>query len=187
MPKFVVSAAIVGSMLMLAGCDTTSAIAGYSPSTTNVIAFQTALKPKGAVVQVGDFGAAADVANPTCRMAGALDVSQGKRPEQYVRDALQTELFTAQVYDVNAPVAITGSLDQLEVNTFGTGSWTLGLTVRSSVDPVGYRVTTVRQFKSSYSAYSACQNATNAFAPTVQQLIGQVVSNPGFSKLVGMN
>lgn len=187
MQKLVLGAALAGSMMMLAGCDTTSAVVGYSPSTTNVLAFQSALKPTGKAVRVGNFGAAPGVAIPTCRMAGALDVSQGKPPAQYVRDALQTELFTAQVYDVNAPVTINGHLEELKVDTFGTGTWTLGLQVTSSADPVGYRVSAVRNFKSSYSAYSACQNATNAFAPTVQDLISLVVSNPGFAKLAGAN
>jgi len=185
MLKVVSGAALAGVALLLVGCDTTSAVMGYAPSTTNVLAFQGALKPSGTTVKVGDFTAGPGVAAPSCRMAGALDVSQGKPLQQYVRDALQTELFTAQVYDGAALVTITGSLDEAKVNTFGTGSWTLGLQVTSNRDPVGYHVTATRQFKSSYSAIAACQNATNAFAPTVQDLLGQVITNAGFPKLVG--
>jgi hypothetical protein len=185
MRKIVLSTALLGAVLVLGGCDTTSAIAPYSPSTQNVLAFQGALKGKGATAQVGDFTAAPTIAPPGCRMAGALDVSPGKPLERYIKDALQTELFTAQVYDAQSPVTISGRLDEVKVNTFGTGSWTLGLQVTSNKDQTGYHVEAVRTFKTSYSAMAACQNATNAFAPTVQDLIGQVVNNPGFAKLAG--
>lgn len=177
--------ALAASLVAVAACDTTSAIAPYSPSTSNVLAFQSALKPSATTVSVGDFTQAAGVAKPSCRLAGSLDVTSGKAIEQYIKDALQTELFTAQVYDVNSPVKINGRLDEVKVNTFGTGSWTLGLQVTSNRDPEGYHVQAVRTFSSSMSAMAACQNATNAFAPTVQDLIGQVVSNPGFAKLTG--
>jgi hypothetical protein len=177
-------AATAAALLLLAGCDTTSAIAPYSASTTNVLAFQTALKPQGGNVKVGDF-TAAEYTKPSCRLAGSLDVTAGKSYEQYIKDAMQTELFTAQVYDVNSPVTISGRLDTVKVNTFGTGSWTLGLQVTSNRDPVGYHVTVVHSFATSYSAMSACRNATSAFTPAVQDLIGQVVTNPGFGKLAG--
>lgn len=185
MRNVLTGAALAGAALILAACDTTSPVAPYSPSTANVLAFQSALKPSGNSVKVGDFTSTAADSKPTCRLAGALDVTPGKTIEQYVKDAMQTELFTAQVYDVNSPVAISGRLDEVKVNTFGTGSWTLGMQVTSSRDPTGYHVQAVRTFKTSFSATAACQNATNAFAPTVQDLIAQVVNNPGFGKLVG--
>jgi hypothetical protein len=162
-------------------------MAGYTPSTSNILGFQSALKPSATNVRTGDFTAGAGVEIPTCRMAGKLDVTAGKPLEQYVKEAMQAELFQAGVYDTNAGVVINGRLDQLKVNTFGTGSWDLGLQVTSNKDPVGYHVQTTRTFKSSYSAMSACQNATNAFAPTVQDLLGQVVNHAGFAKLVGKN
>ena len=176
---------LCATSVLISACDTTTAIAPYSPSTANVLAFQSQLKGSGKTVKVGDFAAEPSVAQPTCRLAGSLDVTSGKPLQGYVKDALQTELFTAQVYDVNAPVTIMGDLTEVKVDTFGTGSWTLGLDVSSSVDPKGYHVQTVRTFKSSFSAVAACQNATNSFAPAVQDLIGEVVNNPGFAHLVG--
>lgn len=185
MKKALLGLGFAGLLVTLTGCDTTSAVTAYSPSTPNVLAFQSALKPMAGGVKVGDFKAAPGIAAPTCRLAGSLDVTSGKPLEQYIRDAMQTELFTAQVYNVDSKLTLSGTLDEVKVNTFGTGAWTLGLQVTSSADPVGYHVQVVRSFQSSYSAVSACRNATNAFAPTVQDLLSQVVSNPGFSKLVG--
>lgn len=187
MYKVIATAASAAAAVVLAGCDTTSPMAGYTPSTNNILGFQAALKPTGSNVKTGDFTAGPGIEIPTCRMAGKLDVTAGKPLEQYVKEAMQAELFQAGVYDVNSGVVINGRLDQLKVNTFGTGSWELGLQVTSSKDPLGYHVQATREFKSSYSAMSACQNATNAFAPTVQDLLGKVVTDPGFGKLVGKN
>jgi len=185
MNRFIFGAALAVAAVAVAGCDTTSPMAGYTPSTTNILGFQSALKPTGTMVRTGDFASGAGVEIPTCRMAGKLDVTAGKALDQYVKEAMQAELFQAGVYDTGAGVVINGRLDELKVNTFGTGSWTLGLQVTSNKDPAGYHVEAVRSFKSSYSAVAACQNATNAFAPTVQDLLGQVVNNAGFARLVG--
>jgi hypothetical protein len=176
--------AIIVSLTALSACDTTSPVAGYTPATANVLAFQSALKPTNTLVKVGQFTSASDIQTPGCRLVGSLDVTAGKSLDQYMKDALQTDLFTAQVYDVNSPTSISGKLDELKVNTFGTGSWTIGMQVTSNRDPAGYHVTVVRPFKSSYVAEAACHNATNAFAPTVQDLMAQIVGNPGFAKLV---
>jgi hypothetical protein len=174
-------------MMTVAACDTTSAVAPYSASMPNVLAYQSALKGSGNAVRVGDFTAATGVAIPTCRLAGALDVTAGKSVQQYIKDAMQTEIFTAQVYDQNSSITITGYVDEVKLNTFGTGSWTLGLKVTSNRDPVGYHVEAVHMFSTSYTAVAACRNATSAFAPAVQDLLGMVVANPGFLKLAGRN
>ena len=184
MRKIMIAAALAGATT-LAACDTTSPVIQYTPSTANVLALQSAMKSSGNTVKVSDFATADGVASPGCRMVGTLDVTGGKTLGQYLHDALQTELFTAGVYDVNSPVAITGKLESMKVNTFGTGSWTLVLSVASSRDPTGYTVQVTHSFSTSYMATAACQNATNAFAPSVQELIGQVVANPGFAKLIG--
>jgi hypothetical protein len=184
MNRIWVGAATIGALALVAGCDTTTAVAPYSASTPNVLAFQSSLKSSGGTVRVGDFSSP-DSAKPSCRLAGGLDVTAGKSYGEYIKDAMQTELFAAQVYDVNSPVTITGSVDEVKVNTFGTGSWSLGLQVKSNRDPVGYHVRVVHNFATSYSAYSACKNATAAFAPAVQDLLGLVVNNPSFAKLTG--
>lgn len=157
MKKLLIAALATVAYIPLAACNTTSPIAAYTPATSNVLAFQAALKPTNTTVRVGDFSAAPGIKAPGCRMVGALDVTAGKTLEQYLKDALQTDLFTAQVYDVNSPVVINGRLDEIKVNTFGTGSWTLGLQVTSNKDPAGYHVTAVRTFKTSYVAEAACQ------------------------------
>ena len=185
MNKILLTFAGCAALLVLSACDTTSAIVPYTASTPNMLALQTKMRPIGGRLRVGDFAMASGVEKPGCRLVGQMDVTSGRPIEEYVKNALQTEIFTAQLYDVDGSVVISGQVDEVKVNTFGTGSWTLGLKVTSNRDPTGYHVETVKRFGTSYIAEAACRNASNAFAPAVQDLLGQVFSNPGFDKLAG--
>jgi len=176
----------VAVLLALGACDTTSPAVGYMPSTQNVIAIQGAMK--GGKVAVSDFATGPGLnTRPLCRLDGPLDVTAGKPMGQYLKDAMESELFQAQALDTKSPVVISTVLNEMKVGTLGTGSWTLGLQVSSNKDPQGYYVRVDRPFSSSYTAVGACRNAVNAFAPTVQQLLGEVVNNPDFGKLSGVN
>jgi hypothetical protein len=182
--KPVAISALIACALVLSACETTTAIP-YQPSTQNVITAQRTLKPNATKVTLGAFTASGGTDKPTCRAAGTLDIAPGKSVESYIREAFQTELFTAGGYDEGAGVSITGNLDTLAVDTFGTGKWTLQVTVKSTAYPQGYTVSTVYPFASSFSAVSACQNATTAFNPAVQELLGKIVASPDFAKLTG--
>ena len=59
------------------------------------------------------------------------------------------------------------------------------MSLTSSADPSGYQVTTTFPFSSSFSAVSACKNASAAFGPAVNDLIAKAVANPGFARLAG--
>ena len=105
--------------------------------------------------------------------------------ETYIRDAFQAELFQAGVLSATSGASINGRIDAVDLNTMGTGSWNLTLTLTSSSDPTGYQVATTFPFSSSFSAVSACKNASAAFGPAVNDLIAKAVANPGFARLAG--
>lgn len=176
--------ALSAAVVCLAACESTSAIP-YQPSTQNVIAAQRVLQPANATVAVGSFSAAEGVAKPTCRMAGQLDIAPGKDVPTFIRDAFESELFMSGAYAAEG-VQISGHVEDLQVNTFGTGSWTITLALTSPSNPTGYRVTTTHEFASSFSAYSACQNAVTAFNPAVAALLGQAINDPNFASVAGV-
>jgi len=182
MIRYVCAAAAV---LTLCACETTSS-RPYTPSTSNIMAFQSALKDDGTKVQLATFVAGADVDQSlTCRALGALEVAPGKTPIQFVEGAMRDELFAAGVYDQASGNLIRGEVTQLEFSSFGTGSWNIGLKLTSDTMPEGYTVSTNYKFKTSYSALKACQNVIDAFTPAVQELIGSAVANPEFKTLAG--
>ncbi|MEM8921139.1 MAG: hypothetical protein AAGB25_07205 [Pseudomonadota bacterium] len=170
------------SVFVVSACETTSS-RPYKASTENIMAMQQTLGSSGVAVSVGEFSAAEGVdIEPTCRALGALEIAPGKTPVEYIRSAFQDELFAAGVIDSAAP-AITGVLEQLEFNSFGTGSWDVTLKLASDAYPEGFSVTNSYEFKTSFSALKACQNVIDAFQPTVSGLIAEAVAHPEFSNL----
>lgn len=148
------------------------------------MAYQDAFKASGAKVKLGTFTASEGVdTSPTCRLMGALEVSPGKTPVDFIASAFKDELFEAGVYDNTSNNVIKGNINELKFSSFGTGKWTINLNVSSDAMPAGYDVSTEYSFKTSYSAIRACQNVVDAFTPAVQELLSKVVANPDFAKL----
>lgn len=176
-------AIVSASALVLAACESTTSLP-YQASTQNVIAAQQALNETEAKVSVAPFSAASGVAKPTCRMAGQLDVAPGTDIQSYIRNAFEAEMFMADLLDANG-TSIRGHIEDVQVSTFGTGSWTLVMSVSSDHLPEGYQVTSSHGFATSFSAYMACQNASVAFNSAVQALLSDVINHPSFSRLAG--
>ena len=167
-------------MIVLTGCETTSSIP-YSASTQNVLNFQKQLPETN--VSLGSFVDSNHMEELTCRLLGPIDVSRGKSKAEYIKDAMQTELFLAQVYSVDSDVIIEGKLDAVNFSSVSPANWEFEFTVSSNLY-TGYTVKTKYEFNTSYSAYSACKNVADAFGPAVQDLINTIVTHPDFSKLV---
>lgn len=183
MKKLILISALSLNLLFLTGCETTSS-QPYTASTENVLKFQSHLKDSESGVTLGEFTENSDIGSLTCRLNGPVDVSPGKTKAEYIRGAMQTELFMAQVYDANSDVKITGNLDSLTFSSVSPASWEIGFTVDSNKSE-GYSVTTNYPFKTSFSAYTACKNVSDAFGPAIQALINDIVSHKEFSSLIG--
>ncbi len=171
------------SGIVLTGCETTSSIP-YTASTENVLQFQSALSSSNLKVKLGSFTESEAVVDLTCRLMGPIDVSRGKTKAEYIKEAMQTELFMAQVYSVDGDIVIEGKLDSLDFSSVSPASWKFEFTV-SSNKYSGYSVSTNYTFDTSFSAYSACKNVADAFGPAVQDLINSIVTHPKFATLVG--
>jgi hypothetical protein len=171
------------SGFVLTGCETTSSIP-YTSSTENVLQFQSALSQSDVKVKLGSFAESESIGELTCRLLGPIDVSRGKTRAEYIKDAMQTELFLAQAYSVDSDIVIEGKLDSLNFSSVSPASWEFGFTIFSNKSS-GYSVNTKYQFNTSYSAYSACKNVADAFGPAVQDLINTIVTHPDFAALVG--
>ena len=168
-------------LLTLASCETTST-RPYQASTDNVMKFQRVISETGNKVNLGYFS---NDSNPLgmCRLNGPVDVSPGKTIAQYIKEAMQTELLMAQAYDESSAVTINAQLNDLNFSSVSPAKWTFELALSSNVSS-GYTVSSSYNFKTSYSAVSACRNVADAFGPAVQDLIKEVISHPGFKALI---
>lgn len=171
------------ALIMLAtGCATTNSVP-YKASTANIIAIQQKLKDTNAKVNVGTFTTAAGIdENPNCRMLGPVKVAPGKMIAEYIKEAFQEELFTAQVYDQNSTKTINAKIEQLEFSSMSPAAWDIKMSV-STKDFSGYTVSVHYPFETSFAAYSACKNVADAFGPATQELLKQVINDPQFIQL----
>ncbi|MGP3698937.1 hypothetical protein [Rhodobacter sp. NSM] len=174
-------AVIALPLLMLTACDT-SVTPSYQTSPQNTIALQP-VAASGKRAKVHAFRVAEGVnTEPTCRLAGPIDVGGGQSAAQALQDAITAEFLAAGLYsDRGTPLTIT--LTDMKVDTL-SGYWILAAKVQSSKLPQGYVVTTRHDYKTSFSAYSACPNAALAFNRAAAAFINQIVTDPAFRSAI---
>lgn len=90
----------------------------------------------------------------------------------------------AGVYDKNSELKISGNLNKIYGSSMlGNAYWEVNLTVTSS-NGKSITVNTKRDYPSSYLASTACNNMGISFAPTVKQLLGEILNHKDFNSLL---
>lgn len=182
MKKLILVTAMSSAALLLSACETTNSAVPYEASTDNVIAIQQGLKAKK--VSVASVALGHDVSEHLmCRLNGDVTVGSGKTLSQFVKEALQKELFTAQTYDPHGP-AVRARIDQMSFSSVAPANWQITMHVESDQSS-GYTVQEKYEFATSWTAAGACKNVADAFSPAVQDLINKVVTDPKFPELAG--
>lgn len=172
---------IIISLVALSACDSTTT-PGYQTSPENTIALMNVASAgeRASVTRISATGAVDTT--PTCRLLGALDIGGGKSTEQALQSALQAELLAAGVFSPSG-TPITVTLTEFAPNSFD-GSWTIGGTVSTPKLPEGFTVNTRFDFKTSFTAYSACRNTALAFNNAASQFINDIVTHPSFRQAI---
>ncbi|WP_412971284.1 hypothetical protein [Glaciecola sp. MF2-115] len=167
------------SVAFISGCST-YATNRYSISADNVVALKNVAGNK---VAVGAFGATTPgVSSIMCRGVGPIKTPDGESFENFVRNALISEMKIADVYSDDAGVKLTGNLDKIDFSS-ASGKWTLGVTLNSS-NGNSLSVTEDYEFTTSFYGETACNQTGQALMPAVQNVITKLVSNPEFTTLV---
>lgn len=179
------TAAILIIAAVVGGCDTTS-VAPYRPSVSNILALRTALADEPSF-SIEPFTRSPNVTSrPGCRSLGPIDVAPGSTVEQYIHDAIQTEIFEAGRLSSDASAGIiSGRVEEFALDTWGTGLWTLAVRLSSRQNASGVLVRIEYSFATSWMADSACANAAMAFGPAVNALIAEAVRVGAFEQLLG--
>ena len=165
--------------LFISGCSTYAANR-YSISVDNVTALKTL---SGTQLNVGQFTATKPgLTEITCRGVGPIKTPDGETFENYVRESFIDELKLAELYSENAPVTLTGNLDNIDFSS-NSGTWDLSLTIKSSNGKV-ISVSETHSFKTSFYGETACNQTAQSLMPAVQDLISKIIRNPEFPLLV---
>jgi hypothetical protein len=168
---------LVAACLLLAACETYSA-PRYGASVDNVMAlkkFAPAQVSVGAFDEPKQFGAG-------CRAAGPITASDQLTFASYISKALADELKLAGLYDANARVTLTGSVDSLAFSS-SVGFWDIALTVRSS-NGRSVSVKEHYEFAPAFTASNGCKRVSDAYFPAVQNVIQKVINSTDFPALM---
>ncbi len=165
--------------VIVSGCSTYSANR-YSIAVDNVMALKTL---NGTKLNVGTFTASEPGKTEImCRAVGPIKTPDGETFENFIRKGFVDELKLAEVYSSSAPVTLTGNLDSINFSS-ASGTWDLALTVNSS-NGNSLSVSENYSYTTSYYGETACNQTAQALMPAIQNLIGKVVRNAEFYRLV---
>lgn len=171
--------ALIVPLFFLSACESFTADR-YIPASTN----QAALKglKTGKKVNVTSFAVESPEAmNVSCRLAGPIQVAGSGRHEEYIQKAFIDELEAAALYSPSASTSYSAVIKELHVATVSPASWTINGDFYKN-DAFLKSVSTNFPFKTSYSAYGACNNAAENFPYAVEEFLGTFIKSPEFKK-----
>ncbi|WP_206486187.1 hypothetical protein [Thalassotalea sp. G2M2-11] len=166
-------------LLGFTGCSTYS-VNRYAVSVDNISSLKNMTDSN---INVGEFRAAGESQTSImCRGVGPIKTPDGQSFEGFIRKAFIDELKMAEAFDDNAPVTLTGILDSIDFSS-ASGRWDIAMTVNSS-NGESISVRENYAFTSSFYGETACNQTAQALMPAVQNLIGKIVQNKSFPKLL---
>ena len=177
--KILISTSLLATLLFT-GCGIKTN--EYNVSADNV---QTLRNYQDLKLDVSNFTASnKDESSVMCRLAETVSTPKGEPFSEYIKDAFVSELKMAGVYDKNSDLKISGNLNKIYGSSmFGNAYWEMDVTVTSS-NGNSITVNTKRDYPSSYLASTACNNMGISFAPTIKQLINDILNHKDFGELL---
>jgi hypothetical protein len=172
--------------LALAGCGITNPISNYQPSPGNVALVRAA--PLAAIA-VGDFSLALGVkpnADAVIVLRGAVYASPVNNSfAQFLRQAIVTELTSAQKYAPDAPTVLTGQLLHNDGTGFGISTAHAAIAARFQVRRgeellFDKELSADAVWKSSFAADIAVVEATSQYLNLYGRLLAKLFADPEF-------
>jgi hypothetical protein len=174
------SVAVITTAVLFTGCGIKSS--EYSASAQNVQALK---KYEGTKIAVSKFTAKTPGQHSTlCRLAETITTPNDEPYESYIEKALKEELMMAGLYDESSKIKISGYIEEVVGSSMlGDAYWKFKVKVSSS-NGKEFTVSTKKEYSSSFLAYTACNNMGSTFAPSVKQLITDIINNKDFPSLL---
>jgi len=173
---------VVAVLFCLSGCG--FVVSNYGVSAENIEALRN-LKVEGTKISVSRFTSSRPgVSGISCRTAGDVETPDKTPFDQYIHDALVTELKLAGLYAENGNVILSGNIEELDFSSsIGAGKWIFRLKA-SSNNGKSLTVDSRHEFSTNWVGEKACQQVAQAFSISVQKLIHDLVATPQFADLL---
>lgn len=142
----------------------------YSPYPQNSLLLKDVGEDTKTKVSVAEFTADYDAKSPkSCRMVGAINMPEKEKPYEVVRKALIDELSLANLYSKDSSKVINAHVKNISFSTVSSPKWI----IEGTFDLEGTKVpvSIEHKFEGGFVAVTACNNAVNAFMPSVQDYL----------------
>jgi len=158
-------------MSALAGCAVPFPV--YTVSSSNIASIRATQK----AVELGDFSGSQT--SVSCRLQ-PISPEGGRTFAQYIRGAFNDEIIIAGTRSGAAKSRVSLQLKNIDVDcAIGTAWWTIEVVVMIDGRP-SFEVKTFRPFEGNFLGSVVLLRAYQAFVPTVQQLITDIMTHPTY-------
>ena len=142
------------------------------------------IKPRVSAIRIADFTADdPDMNTLVCRMSWPIYAPAKLPYAMFLAGAMRDELAREGLYVANDGIEITGHLDSINFESFGTGKWIIAATFSAAgKDPVTVKHETT--FPVSFAASGACVQVRDKLVPAMQEFLFAVYSDPQFQALL---
>lgn len=177
---FGMGCALLLSLLVFTGCGIKS-----SEYTATAKTVQVLKEYEGVKVTLNEFTALNPGENSQlCRFTTDVKTPHKMPYEMYIEKALKEELMMAGIYHKNSKIRLSGYLQEARASSsIGDAYWTYRIRISSSNGE--YIILKIKkEYEASYLNAPACNDMATAFAPSIKELVYEIVTHPNFHKLV---
>lgn len=159
-------------------------VAGEYVASEKNLAVLRAIKYQMPKIRIADFGADdPNMATLVCRMSWPLYAPAKLPYAMFLAGAMRDELTREGLYASNDGIAVTGRLDSINFDSFGSGKWQIVATFSvEGKTPVTVKHETV--FPVAFGAASACRSVRDNLVPAMQEFLFAVYSDPQFQAML---
>lgn len=135
-------------------------------------------------IRIADFSADdPEMATLVCRMSWPLHAPAKLPYAMFLAGAMRDELTREGLYSSTDGVEVTGRLDSMNFESFGSGKWKIAATFSvEGKTPVTVKHETA--FPVAFGAAGACRSVRDNLVPAMQEFLFAVYSDPQFQALL---
>jgi hypothetical protein len=155
----------------------------YVASEKNLAALRE-IKERMPKIRIADFSADdPEMATLVCRLSWPVYAPAKLPYVLFLAGAMRDELTQAGLYSSNDGMEVTGHLDSMNFDSFGSGKWKIAATFSvKGKPPVTVKHETA--FPVAFGAVGACRSVRDNLVPAMQEFLFAVYSDPQFQALM---
>jgi hypothetical protein len=184
-------------LTFLSACGTIPVVPDYKTQTLNIDQLNTLSGGVAQKIAVDNFTTTKSRINMGCRAFGEIHLKEGVTVEEYLRNALISELESANLYSTTSKKSLGGNIDYVDLTTTSIATFTVpGLesltnskwSITATFKGKGandFTIPSVYLFPFKDSFFDGpCENPRKKFDSAIANLIKIIFKHPSFTKFI---